>query len=216
MKTLPYEFMQVQKRVLGWLCVLLAPCCLLFGLLALDSNLPGWYESISATYYANSNSLMMGLLVATSVFFFTHSGYDLHDRIVSFIEAVSCLGVVFFPCATPGAPESVGLFGLSPDASHTPHCVSAGVLFVAFAYNILFRFTKHKGGMSDKKRARNLRYYICGSLILAGILSQSLYSVGVYSVPDWFPMTWFNEFVMLTAFGVAYLVKSGMFPRLND
>ena len=216
MKTIPFEFMQIQKKVLGWLCVLLAPCCLLFGLFALDSNHPGWYQSISATYYANSNSLMIGLLVATSVFFFTHSGYDLHDRIVSFIEALACLGVVFFPCNTTGAPESVGLFGLAPDVSHTPHCISAGILFVTFAYNILFLFTKHKGVPTEMKKVRNICYYVCGSLILAGILSQSLYSLGVYPVPDWFPMTWFNEFIMLTSFGVAYLIKSGMFTRLND
>lgn len=206
--------MKTQKRVLGWLCIALTPACMLFGLLG--DNLPYWYKSISATYYANSSPFMIGLLFATSVFFFCHAGYDWRDRVCSFVQAVSCLGIIIFPVATEGIPDKVGIFGLHPSVSNIPHCAFACILFTTFALNIILLFTRHGADMTDKKRIRNMIYYVCGGAIVAGLMSQILYAVGTIKPPYWFPMTTVNECIMLTAFGVAYLVKSEMFRRLND
>ena len=48
------------------------------------------------------------------------------------------------------------------------------------------------------------------------LILQSLCGVIDDYLPEWFPLTWFNEFMMLEAFGFAYLVKSEAIARLND
>ena len=71
-----------QRFMLGIICGLLPVACLLFGFLGQlrGINYPGWYNSISATYFANSNMCMIGALCLCSFFLFTYKGYDLGDR----------------------------------------------------------------------------------------------------------------------------------------
>ena len=209
--------MLTQRKALGTLCALLAPCCLLFGLIGYKYNLPNWYMSISATYYANSKLFMIGLLFATSIFFFSYKGYDWKDRACSLIEAIAAIGIVIFPCATDGIPDRVGLLCLPVKLSHTIHCVFAGTLFTTFAINILFLFTLSKGTMTKEKKIRNLIYRICGWTIVAFIILQILATTVLSkAIPSWFPMTWFVEFWMLEAFAFAYIVKSEAIPKFND
>lgn len=187
-----------QRLVLGVICGLLPICCILFGLIGADSALLGkeWWYSISATYYANSNIWMIGSLVLASFFFTTYKGYDIGDRLLTAVSAVSSLGIVVFPCS--GTFERVGLFMLKNGISNAVHCVFAALLFISFALMILTQFTK--GG--DSKR--NVVYYICGGVIVAFMLNQVL-SV-VFRYPAYW--TWINEFFMLEAFAVAWIVKS--------
>lgn len=198
--------MMFQRRMLGILCALLPPTCILFGLLG--DNLPYWYCSISATYYANSKICMIGLLFATSVFFFSYRGYDWRDVTLSLIQAVACLGIIVFPCKTAGVSGRVGLLSLDVGLSNVFHCVSASVLFVAFGLNISFLFTLGDDG-NYRKCQRNMVYKICGAVILGFCALQAM--SGTYDIPDWFPLTMINETVMLEAFAVAWLTKSGMF-----
>lgn len=209
------ESMMFQRKCLGILCLLLAPSCLLFGLFGLGSNLPYWYKSISATYYANSKSLMIGLLYAISVFFFSYKGYDWKDRLCALIEAVSAIGIVLFPCSTPGIPERVGMFCLPVSVSNVFHCIFASVLFITFTFNVLVLFRKSGPEPTEKKKLRNKIYLICGIIMAVFVVWQFITSIFPI-VPEWFPMTWFNEFIMLEAFGFAYLVKSEALSKLND
>ncbi len=204
------------RKMLGILCGLLAPCCLLFGLIGAEHNMEGWYMSISATYYASSKVCMIGLLFTASVFFLCYTGYDWRDRVMSILQALGCMGVVFFPCSVPGAPETVGIFDLPISVSHTIHMTCATVLFASFAINIFFLFTL--GNVkNEKKRQRNLVYRICGIVIFAFSIILALHATPLFSwVPEWFPYTWFCEFIMLTAFSVAWLVKSESIRKLND
>lgn len=197
------ETMRLQRKILGVLCALLAPCCIVFGLLG--DNLPLWYCSISATYYANSKICMIGLLFATSVFFFSYKGHDWKDRVMSLIQAVSALGVIMFPCNTPGIPDTVGLFSLPYATSHVIHCVMASVLFISFATNIMFLFTLGDKSNAQKAR-RNKVYRICGGVIYAFIVLQAVSTF--IPMPAWFPATLINEAVMLEAYAVAWLVKA--------
>lgn len=209
-----------QRKMLGVLCGLLAPASVLFGLFGLENNYPGWYMSISATYYANSCMCLIGLLFCAAVFFLSYTGYDWRDRALAIVQAAGCLGVVAFPCKTSGLPASiqtVGIFDLPIATSHIIHCTSAAVLFVAFAVNIFFLFTLGDSENNEKKRKRNKVYRICGIIIFAFCIIQALTATPVFSwVPEKFPLTWFNEFVMLTAFSVAWLVKSESISSLND
>lgn len=215
-KEVQFTSMMMQRRILGILCGLLAPCCLIFGFIGQKYNLPGWYMSISATYYANSKVFMIGLLSATAIFFFSYKGYDLKDRICSLIQAIACLGIIVFPCAARNAPEVVGLFCLPVKVSNYIHCASAIILFLAFDYNILFLFTLGKGEPTEKKKLRNKIYYICGIIITIFMISQGLSSFISKILPEWFPLTWFNEFMMLEPFAFAYIVKSEAISKFND
>ena len=204
------------RKMLGICCGLLAPMCLLLGLFGAEQNMPGWYMSISATYYASSKVCMIGLLFTASVFFLCYTGYDWRDRVMAVVQAVGCLGVVVFPCRTPGAPDTVGMFDLPINVSHTIHMASATMLFFAFAVNIFFLFTLGDE-RNEKKRQRNLVYRVCGITIFAFAVFLVLKRTPVFAwVPGWFPYTWFCEFIMLTAFSVAWLVKSESIKQLND
>lgn len=192
-----------QRRMLGILCALLAPLSILFGLLG--DNLPKWYFSISATYYANSKILMIGLLFATGVFFLSYKGYDWKDRVLAIIQAISAFGIIIFPCSTEGIFGGVGLFGLYISVSHTIHCVFASLLFLAFGINITFLFTLGDTS-NEQKKNRNLVYYICGITIFVFMIVQAITST--FNILPNVPTTLINEAIMLIAFSVAWLVKS--------
>ena len=210
--------MIIQRRILSLLCALLAPCSILFGLFgASNGNFPTWYMTVSDTYYANSKIIMIGLLAATSVFFFSYRGYDVYDRICSLIEAISALGIIVFPKNIPYV-EYTGLFNLPVKISGVFHNISAGVLFVTFALQILFLFTKGSNELTSKKKLRNKIYIVCGSIILFFALCMGLADTMIFTswVPEWFPIKWLDEFFMLESFAFAYLVKSEAINRFND
>lgn len=215
MREVQRESMMFQRRALAILCMLLAPSCLLFGLFGISQNLPEWYKSISSTYYANSKMFMIGLLYAIAVFFISYRGYDWKDRTCAIIEAISALGIIVFPCQTPAIPEYIGLFCLPITVSNIFHCICASVLFITFDFNVLVLFRKSGPEPTEKKKLRNIIYFICGIIIFIFMVLQAL-STKFSFFPSWFPTTWFNEFMMLEAFGFAYLVKSEAIAKLND
>ena len=192
-----------QRLVLGIICGLLPICCILFGLIGADEALLGyrWWHSISATYYSNSQVWMVGSLVLASFFLATYKGYDLGDRVLTLIGSVSALGIVVFPCSNP-VFKRCGLFMLRTPLSHKIHCVFAAMLFASFAVMILTQFTKG----SDMKR--NMVYYICGSIMVGFMINQVITSK--LGIPG---MTYVNEFFMLEAFAVAWIVKSRAISR---
>ena len=53
--------MKRQQNILGWLCILLP--ILSVGLASIGRNVPGWYESISATYYTNSKMFLIKSII---------------------------------------------------------------------------------------------------------------------------------------------------------
>jgi hypothetical protein len=187
-----------QRLVLGVICGLLPICSILFGIIGADSALLGdaWWYSLSATYYANSNVWLIGSLVLASFFFFTYKGYDLGDRVLTNISAVSSICIVIFPCWCTGF-ERIGLFMLPVSLSSKLHNISAATLFVSFALMILTQFTKG----NDVKR--NRVYYICGAIIVVFMISQVITSI--LNIPG---ATLVNEFFMLEAFAVAWITKS--------
>lgn len=187
-----------QRLVLGIICGLLPICCILFGLIGAKDALLGnvWWHSISATYFSNSQVWMIGSLVLASFFFATYKGYDIADRVLTIISSVSSLCIVIFPCYNK-VFERCGLFMLPTGLSSTIHNISAAILFLSFAIMILTQFTK------GQNKNRNRVYYICGIIILAFMLSQVITTqLGI----TW--MTIVNEFFMLEAFAVAWIVKS--------
>lgn len=195
-----------QRFLLAIICGLLPIACLLFGLLGeiTGINNPNWYVSISATYFANSNMCMIGALCLCAFFLFTYQGYDLGDKVFTSIAAVAALLIVACPCSASGTGEHLGLLALPSGISNSIHNVSAAVLFVSFALMILTQFTK--GG----HKRRNIIYYVCGIIMLAAMLVLVL---GMFF--DFAPyMVMICETVMLEAFAVAWIIKSGVIAKI--
>lgn len=190
-----------QRFMLGIICGLLPVACLLFGVLGeiRGINHPRWYNSISATYFANSNMCMIGALCLCAFFLFTYKGYDLGDRAYTLVAAVSALLVVACPC--DAAPmDYIGLFALPAGASNFIHVVAAISLFGSFALMTITQFTR--GG----HKRRNTIYRTCGLIMLFCML---VLAVGYFAeLPGY--MTMICEAAMLEAFSFAWIVKSGI------
>lgn len=194
-----------QRFMLGIICGLLPIGCLLFGLLGQirGINYPGWYNSISATFFSNGNMCMIGALCLCSFFLCTYKGYDLGDRVYTIVAAVSALLIVACPCAA--APmEYMGLFALPAKVSNFIHMVAAIALFGSFALMTLTQFTK------GSHRKRNTIYRICGWTMLALMALVGISTVT--GLPGY--MTMICEAGMLWAFAVAWIIKSGVFRKV--
>ena len=193
-----------QRFALGVICGLLPLACLLSGLLGeiRGINYDGWYESISATYFANSSPCMIAALSLSAGFLFSYKGYDRADRTYTLIAAVAALMVVAFPCAA--APlEYVGVFACPVKTSDALHMIAAIALFGSFALMTMLQFTK------GNHRKRNTIYRICGWTMLAFMAV-----VGLSNIFDWPSyMTMICEAGMLEAFAFAWITKSGVFHK---
>lgn len=190
-----------QRFMLGAICGLLPLLCVLFGLFGevRGINHPGWYNSISATYFANSNMCMIGALCLCAFFLFTYKGYDLGDKAYTLVSAVSALLIVACPCGA--APmDYMGLFALPTKLSDFIHMVAAIALFGSFALMTLTQFTK------GSHKRRNAIYRICGWTMLAFMAVVGL--ANIFDCPGY--MTMICEAAMLEAFSFAWIVKSGI------
>lgn len=190
-----------QRFMLGVICGLLPIGCLLFGWLGemRGINYPEWYNSISATYFANSNMCMIGALCLCAFFLFTYKGYDLGDKAYTLVAAVSALLIVACPCGA--APmDYMGLFALPTKLSDFIHMVAAIALFGSFALMTLTQFTK------GSHKRRNAIYRICGWTMLA--FMAVVWLANIFDWPGY--MTMICEAAMLEAFSFAWIVKSGI------
>lgn len=205
-----------QRRILAILSGLMAPSCIFFGIFARGQNLPNWYASISSTYYANHKIFFIGILFATAVFYFSYKGYDWKDRVLTIVQGIGVVGIILFPCYTEGAPAYVGLFSLPIKISHIIHCCFTALYFFGFGFHITFLFPLSNGNMTSQKKKRNRIYRVCGIIIFTFMIIQAFTSTIFRPFFGNFPTTWFNEFIMLSAFCLAWLVKGEAFTFLND
>jgi uncharacterized membrane protein len=141
---------------------------------------------------------MIGALCLCAFFLFTYKGYDLGDRVLTDISAVSALLIVACPTSAITV-DNMGLLALPTGISSTIHDISAAALFITFAVMILTQFTK-----GNQKR-NNVLYRICGWIMVAAmacVVASRFFPQPAY-------MTMVYEFIMLEAFAVAWIVKSG-------
>ena len=208
------DSMNWQRRILAVLGVLLPILAPLFGLLAYSKNGPTFWYSISATFYASSNILMIGILTVFAFFLYCYQGYDIGDKFTTTFSASMAIGILIFPCNCAAADTTVGILNIPVNISNIIHCTVAALLFASFAYMIGFRFTKsnYKGEkISNKKKLRNKIFYGCAGIIVLFMLNQV-----VTSILDIGWMTIVNEAIMLWSFSFAWAVKAGTFKKFND
>lgn len=204
--------MNWQRKILALYGVLLPILAPLFGFLAYDKNGPKFWYSISATFYASSNILMIGTLAVFAFFLWTYKGYDLGDSFTCKFSAIMGVGILVFPCECDAAGETTGILNISTSISNIFHCIIAALLFGSFAYMIGFRFTKTTfRTVTESKKKRNRVYIICASVIATFMLNQVITSLLNIA---W--MTIVNEAIMLWAFSIAWYVKSDGLKILQD
>lgn len=172
-----------------------------------------WWWSISATYYLTP--ALVAVLTPASLVLLCYIGYDFWDGFVTTLCGLFGLGIVLFPCSVSWMDEStlVGFFQLPMHISHKLHCAFAILFFLMLAINSAFLFTQTgKYGMTSRKKTRNVIYRICG-FGMAGV--EVLFVIAnLAGFPGYTTMLF--EIILLTLFGISWLVKGEAFPFLND
>lgn len=196
----------LHRNVLGLLGMLL-PFISMFSGLFVRNKVPGWWWSISATYYISpALSIILG---ASAIFLICYRSYDTIDTVINIISGIFAMGVVLFPCKGPYDYPYVGFFQLPVDVSNVIHSICALLLFVFLSYNIGWLFTR---GSNVKK---NKIYKFCSYAMIV-ILSIFLFLkiLGFFGlpIPGWIVMI--AEALLLLFFGFAWLVK-GQFVLKN-
>lgn len=107
-----------------------------------------------------------------------------------------------FPCYTHGVLH-IGLFNLPINTSNILHFVSAFLVFGSFGIMTLTQFTK--GG----HKKRNILYRVCGIAMIAALVMLGI-SMFI-PVLNFHGAVMVYELIMLEAFAVAWLTKSGVF-----
>ena len=216
MTELEEKTMRKQQFILGWLCTVLPFVSIGFGLLGAITkcNPPTWWYSISATFFANSNVVLIGLLFTTGIYFWAYEGYDKVDNIVTKLCAVFSFMTIAFPTQLYSCTDKfqlVGLFCLPNIISSIIHNISALALYGCFLVMIL-RFTKSSGEMTDKKKFRNLLYLAFA--IIMGICGVLIFFKTILKWPEY--ITLILEIIAQLCFGISWLIKAGKFKFLND
>lgn len=196
----------LHRNVLGLLGMLL-PFISMFSGLFVRNKVPGWWWSISATYYISpALSIILG---ASAIFLICYRSYDTIDTVINIISGIFAMGVVLFPCKGPYDYPYVGFFQLPVDVSNVIHSICALLLFVFLSYNIGWLFTR---GSNEKK---NKIYKFCSYamiVILAIFLFLKILGFFGLPIPGWIVMI--AEALLLLFFGFAWLVK-GQFVLKN-
>jgi hypothetical protein len=176
-------------------------------------NEPLHLESqISQYYYNGMGDIFVGLLCALGVFHLATEGYEFGDLIAGRLACVFGFGVAWLPTIREGSTASP-MQHLVADL----HYVCAGLLFGTLAFLCIFQFTKtdDKRKRTNRKKMRNVVYYVCGGIITGCIvligsvnLIESRHVLTAFT--DWLK-SWKWQFcfesIALLAFGAAFLVK---------
>lgn len=157
---------------------------------------------------------MVGVLVPACIVLISYIGYNSVDNWVISLSGVFGLGIVLFPCKVSWIAEGtpVGFFQMPMEISHIIHTVCAALFFLLIALNSIFLFTKSGGEMTRQKKVRNVIYRVCGYGML--ILEVAFLTVRLFGAPGYTVMI--LEILLLSFFGIAWLVKGEAFGFLND
>ncbi len=161
--------------------------------------------SISATYYTwEAGTTFVVILGSASILLMSYKGYDKIDDILNTVAGIFGILICLFPCQ--GGYELAGTFQIPSSISNVIHTVSAIAFFGMLAYNSLFQFTKTGGNMSDKKKARNVIYIVCGIGMIA--------SFAILLLPSFRIRIWLTEALALLFFGVSWITKANTYRWL--
>ncbi len=204
--------MYLRIRNLCGLLGMILPWLALFSAGIAEHPSDEWWWSISATYY--QSPALVGVLVPAAIVLMSYIGYDSMDNWITSLSGVFGLGIVLFPCKVSWIPDGtlVGFFQTPIEISHIIHTGCAAVFFFLIAINSIFLFTKSGDVQTDRKKIRNTIYKVCGWGMIA--LEAAFVLVMLIGAPGYTNMI--IEIILLSLFGIAWLIKGEAFPFLND
>lgn len=169
-------------------------------------------HSISGAYYTDMRDILVGSLCAVGVFLICYR-YAPADNLLSTLAGIAAITVALFP-TTPKGDQI--LVSAQDDAVGIVHGVAAIVLFVVLAIFCFFLFPRSTVPhmQTTRKKTRNVIYYVCGTLIVAGLGLAALGDVILPdSVADSIRPLWWGESLAVFAFGIAWFTKSNTIFR---
>lgn len=185
------------RAIIGWLGMLLP-----WIVVVLIGYIP---QSISATWYTNACTVFMIILGSASFLLISYKGYERIDDILLTCSGIAGLGICLFPCSVSSVSGNVGTFLIDYRISNEIHFICAIIFFGLLSYNSLFLFTKGAGELTEKKKARNIIFKVCGAGMVASFL--------ILLIPIPCRVFWM-EMVALFFFGISFLTKSNIYPWL--
>jgi cell division protein FtsW (lipid II flippase) len=203
------------QRALGILGMLLPPACVLGGLLITGTPVQ---NSVSHYYHTSMGDALVGLLACAAIFLMTYAGYSPVDNAITWLAGIAALGIVVFPSPTYPQEDSarIGLFNLTQKVTGPIHLGFSAAFFILLAVISIFLFTlSDKKSPGDRKLRRNRIYLWSGIAILASLAALLVMWLAARHFFENSSIALVFEWVMLWAFGVAWIVKGG-FPGLAD
>ena len=214
---------KVQRRIVGFIAILLAPT-----VSALRSE-PGLLSSISSYYWSDVGSVFVAALAVVAMFLFAYNGtggtFDKEFFLAKF-GGFFALIVALFPTANEGVPEAIGAEApawtrfVSSSIGVTPanlHIGAAVLLFLILAAMLLI----------FARRARDKGFPGRGGIyrVFAGALMAGLVMVGIHMLCRFQDLAlpglthpsfvFYLEFYMLSVFGAAWLL-AGFYEEKNE
>lgn len=186
-------------------------------------------NSISAYFYTNFVWLFCGLLFTIGFFLITYQGYPLtykghtfNDKWLTRAAGVLALGIAIFPTDKPLNMNCSCHSGIETywSNSHIVHIICAGLFFITTAFISAFVFTRTHNKQerlnkikktSEEKIARNWVFYLCGGVIgvcMIFLITAEVLEIFSINISASYPRyVFYNETIMLFAFGTSWLVK---------
>ena len=184
---------------------------LLLGIVKFRPFEGGTLGSLSAYYYSGAVATFAGVLFALSVYFFTYQGYKnerkVWDRATAIIAGLAAIGVAFFPTEAPDKSLKLSWW---TEGTGWGHLLSAGILFLSFAFFalVLFPWSKVKKEKTSKEKPfRNFIYRACGLAILF-FMAWDGYRLWVAQQSHIQADVFWQESGALWAFSLSWLVKA--------
>ncbi|MEO8530612.1 MAG: hypothetical protein ABI459_05280 [Deltaproteobacteria bacterium] len=217
------------RRAIGVLGLFL-PCALITIGFGVDGAIQ---PSISAMYHTSAGDVLVGTMIAISVFLWSYVGYRrqpgevLSDRLVSRLAALGAAGVALIPVSAPlghAARMPVPLLNrwLSNGITDVMHYASAILFFLCLTLFSLVLFRRGPVNDTDKRRA-NLIYLACGLVLAASLALMIGYIIYKATLPmdvaedlATKPFLFIVETAGVFAFGISWLVKGKTLNMLKS
>jgi hypothetical protein len=174
-------------------------------------------QSISDYYFTVTGDLMVGIMCCLALFLISYKGYpgEQLDEWLTTISGLLALGAALIPTNEP-LVQSCAIIHLPWDTNRSlTHNLLSSLLFIMLSLISMLLFTKGRGEPTPEKMQRNKVYIVCGSVMLMVIIVVPIYNQLLRTYPDWekYKLVFWLETLAMTAFGISWLVKGGLFLR---
>lgn len=203
------------RKSIGWMSVALSPAMLLGNYFLADCSYI--QQSISDYYFTVTGDLMVGIMCCLALFLISYKGYpgEQLDEWLTTISGLLALGAALIPTNEP-LVQSCSIIHLPWDTNRSlTHNLLSSLLFIMLSLISMLLFTKGRGEPTPEKLQRNKVYIVCGSIMLMVIIVVPIYNQLLRTYPDWekYKLVFWLETLAMTAFGISWLVKGGLFLR---